>query len=107
MKFRFINSMPRFIAGPGQTVGLSAFRLLVVATELKAHRRQELVGKIVFTPGSETVVKGRGEQGCWCAGLDGGDAGPPPLAQVGDPAGEIRQIRIGMQRVGGPVRNAG
>src|SRR5918994_4168494 len=71
-------------------IGASA-RLLVVAAELLAHRREHLGAEVAEAARVEALVQGGGENRRRHALVDRRDRGPATLAGVGDAAGEVLQ----------------
>ena len=71
-------------------LSLPSCRLLHVAAELEAHRREQLVLEVRLAARAEALVQGRGEDRRRHCLVDGGLDRPAPLARIGDAAGELR-----------------
>ena len=84
-------------------VGLSAAHsgsrwLFVVAAELEAHRRHQLVRVFGRAPGFEPAEQRRAQHRRRHALVDRRLEGPATFARIRDAAGELGEIRIGAQR---------
>ena len=73
-------------------------RLLVVPAELEAHGRQQLVLEVRLAARREPLVEGGREDLGRDPLVDGRQDGPAPLAGVGDPPREPREVRRLEQR---------
>src|SRR5262245_18468532 len=69
--------------------GIELPRLLVVAAELLAHRREELIGVQVEPARGEAGVERRRQYRRRDADVDSGGRGPATLPGVGDAPGEL------------------
>ena len=82
-------------------------RLLVVAAELLAHRREHLVAEVVEPARGEALVQRGGEDRRRHALVDRRDRGPAALAGVGDAAGEVGEVGRFLHRRRGQVEQPG
>src|SRR3954451_25273051 len=85
----------------------SLARLLVVAAELLAHRREDLVAEVAEPARGEALVEGGGEDRRRDALVDRRDRGPAALAGVGDAAAEVGEVGRFPQRRRGQVEQPG
>src|ERR1700756_4478229 len=93
------------MAGRAGNLGLSFF--LSVTAELETHGGQYFCGKVELTARRETLVERFAQDGSGCAGFDGGDDGPAPLAGVRDAAGETLEGWLLEQGDGGEIEEPG
>src|SRR5215218_2173510 len=88
------------------SIGTSA-RLLVVAAELLAHRREDLVAEVAEPARVEALVQGGGEDRRRHSLVDRRDRRPAALAGVGDAATELLEAGGFLQRRRGQVEQPG
>src|SRR5712691_4152460 len=81
--------------------------LLRVPAELAAHRVQDLAGELAERAGLEPLDQRGGDHRGGNALVHRGQDRPAALAGVGDPSGEVVQLRGPGQRVGGQVDQPG
>src|SRR5262252_9223504 len=78
-------------------------RLLDMAAELEAQRREQLVGELLLAARAEAGEEGRADHRRGDALVDRRLQCPAPLAGIGDPAVEVGQVGILAQCAGGEV----
>src|SRR5215218_2182445 len=88
-------------------IGTGSARLLVVAAELLAHRREDFVAEVAEPARVEALVQGGGEDRRRHPLVDRRDRRPATLAGVGDAAGELLEVARFLQRRRGQVEQPG
>ena len=96
-----------FVGDDLELVATLTTRLLVVAAELLAHRREDLVAEVVEPARGEALVERRGQDRRRHALVDRRDRGPAALAGVRDPAGEVGEVGRFLHRRRGQVEQPG
>src|ERR1700761_731031 len=85
-------------SGVGAGVRLFASRLLQMAAELEAHRREQLVLVVGLTARKKSFVKRGAQHWDWHAFVDSSLDCPPAFTGVGNAAGKVGERRIFAQR---------
>src|SRR5689334_9144520 len=78
--------------------------LLGVATELLAHRRQQLVAVVGLAAGAEAAEQGCAQDVDRDALIDRRSHGPTTLARVGDASAELRELGRFHERYGSEIQ---